>query len=112
MRNATTSAGRGGRLIVAVGAWFCALRMVGQAQLFDLGPVRRPPADVPGGTPAPGQNLAPPASGTPATAPKGPMLQSLPPASAPPAPTHAATVPTGQVALMVSARYGRELPAI
>jgi len=97
-------------LSVIVGMWLVALPTLAHAQLFDI-PLRRPPADVPGVTPGPAQNLAP-SNVTPApTAPKGPMLQSLPPAGSS-APTHTQSVPAGQVALMLSARYGRDLPAI
>jgi hypothetical protein len=81
----------------------------------------RPPNDVPS-APGAAQNPAPPAaapnSAAPA-APKGPMLQSLPPS---PAQLHsgptvatlpaAPIVPAGQGALAVSARFGRDLPAI
>ncbi len=126
MRIAGTRAGGGGRLILAVrwavilpiGAWLAALPEA-QAQLFDLFPPRpadfpapRPPADVPGLAPGTTQSLAPPGAGAPA-APKGPLLQSLPPASsAPAAHPPAPAVPAGQVALAVSARFGRDLPAI
>jgi hypothetical protein len=82
-----------------------------QAQLFDglLSP--RPPINIPNRN-----NLAPP-SGTQAT-PKGPTLQSLPPASAPTPATTQSLPPSnsgqnsGAVALSVSARYGTNLPLI
>src|SRR5205823_963884 len=65
------------------------------------------------------QDLAPPTAvapaPAPAAAPKGPMLQSLPPATSP-GPANAvpggSVVPSGQVALALSARFGRDLPVI
>jgi hypothetical protein len=115
MRIAATSVGRGGRLIVAAGLLLAAWPAGAPAQFFDA-PLR-PPADVPGVPPAPSQNLAPP-GGDSAPAPKGPMLQSLPPATSPApsaprvAPQVAPALPNGQVALALSARFGRDLPAI
>ena len=84
------------------------------AQSFSGFPVVRPPNDVPSVPPGPAQNITPPAATTaPAPVPKGPTLQSLPPAGNPGASAHAvATVPSGQGALAVSARFGRDLPAI
>jgi hypothetical protein len=111
MKNATTSASSGGRLFAALGAWLLAMPMMAQAQLFDPSPLRRPPADVPGGTAGPAQNIAPQGS-PPGSAPKGPMLQSHPPTNSGAAQPGTQMVPSGQVALMVSARFGRELPAI
>jgi hypothetical protein len=78
--------------------------------LLDI-PLRRPPADVPA-TSGPAQNTAPPSN---SVAPKGPLLQSVPPAGnqSPASAPHAGPAPaTGQVALMLSARFGRELPPI
>jgi hypothetical protein len=79
-----------------------------QAQLFDS-PLR-PPIDVPSVPPGAAQNIGAP---TP-PAPKGPMLQSLPPVAAPvPAPSQSAPgVPAGHAALALSARFGRDMPAI
>jgi hypothetical protein len=83
------------------------------AQYVD--PPLRPPADVPNATPGEAQPIAPvpspPVAPAPAPtpAPKGPMLQSLPPAATAPANPG---LPNGQVALAVSARFGRDLPAI
>jgi hypothetical protein len=88
-----------------------ALPAQSQAQLFNIDPLR-PPADIPM-VPGPAQSLAPPSG--PPPAPKGPMLQSLPPPATPaPTPSHSQTpaVPSGQVALAVTARFGRDLPAI
>jgi hypothetical protein len=81
-----------------------------RAQLFNGMPILRPPGDVPGV--APGN--ASPASPAPA-APKGPMLQSLPPAANPGqvhAAPQAAPAPPGQGVLSLSARFGRDLPVI
>src|SRR5436190_23488714 len=112
MRIAATSARGGGGLSVMLGVWLMALPTLAHAQLFDI-PLRRPPADVPGVTPGPAQNIAPANPNPPASPPKGPMLQSLPPAASPATPpSHTQSVPAGQVALMLSARYGRDLPAI
>jgi hypothetical protein len=98
------------------------------AQLFNNTPSfdapLRPPGDVPSAPPSqglPSQGLLAPSaapSGAPgpapnAPAPKGPMLQSLPPA---PVQLHAApampSVPAGQGTLAVSARFGRDLAPI
>ena len=103
--------GRGAQLILAAGLGLTALSAPGlvspaHAQFFTGTPVR-PPNDVPSVPPGPAQSIAPPA-GHPA--PKGPMLQSLPPAGNPGGQAH--TVPAGQAALAVSARFGRDLPAI
>jgi hypothetical protein len=84
------------------------LTAAGQAQLFDS-PLR-PPVDVPSVAPGPAQNI-----GTPTPpAPKGPMLQSLPPVAAPvPTQSQSATAaPAGHAALALSARFGRDMPAI
>jgi hypothetical protein len=107
------STGRGGHLVLAqfaLAAWIAAMPAPGQAQLFTGSPMR-PPNDVPSVPPGPAQSIAPPANPAPA-APKGPMLQSLPPAGHPSAPQAAPSVPAGQGALVVSARFGRDLPAI
>jgi len=71
---------------------------------------------VPSAPPAPAQSLIPPSGNVaPSAAPKGPLLQSLP-ASPGAAQAHAAvsvpSVPAGQGALAVSARFGNDLPAI
>ena len=114
MRIAAISVGRGGRLIVATGLLLAAWPAGAPAQFFD--PPLRPPADVPNASPGPAQNLAPPVGDAAVPAPKGPMLQSLPPgtspAPAPSAPRVAPALPNGQVALALSARFGRDLPAI
>jgi hypothetical protein len=83
------------------------------AQFFDTGPSVRPPADVPGATPGPSQSLAPPSGAITPPAPKGPQLQSLPPAQSPgAAQSQSPALPAGQVTLAVTARYGRDMPAI
>jgi hypothetical protein len=106
-----TSKGRGARLVLGIGLWLAALPAPAGAQSFTGNPIR-PPNDVPSVPPGPAQNIAPPA-GHPSGAPKGPMLQSLPPAGNPgvPAATPPA-VPSGQAALSLAARFGRDLPAI
>ena len=79
------------------------------AQLFDATPMLRPPADVPSVPSPPPQNHSPPSQ---SAAPKGPMLQSLPP-SANPGPAHVApAAPPGQGTLALSARFGKDLPLI
>jgi hypothetical protein len=97
---------------LAVALLLLALPSQAAAQLFNIDPVR-PPADIPGGSLGPAQSLAPPTE-TPA-APKGPLLQSLPAPAAPSAPARTQTapaMPSGQAALAVTARFGRDLPAI
>lgn len=108
MRIAATSAG-GARLALAVGFWFSALLAETHAQFFNITPLPRPPSEVPGQTPGPAQNIAPPNTNRPApAAPKGPALQSLPPAAA----VQPAVGPPGHGSLSLSARFGRDLPVI
>src|SRR6516165_8118826 len=101
------------------GAWAVAVLVIGLAlwgppqeafaQLFDATPMLRPPADVPSVPSPPPQNHSPPSQ---SAAPKGPMLQSLPP-SANPGPAHVApAAPPGQGTLALSARFGKDLPLI
>jgi hypothetical protein len=121
MRIAGTRRGRGAQFVVrpfiwAAGFWLATLPAA-NAQSFNAFPGLRPPNDVPGVPPGPSQNIIPPSGNAPApapAAPKGPMLQSLPPAGNPGVQTHnnAPTVPAGLAALAVSARFGRDLPAI
>src|SRR5712671_6946969 len=117
MRNSAASVGGIGPYGLAVGLWLSALSAEAGAQLFDNLPIPRPPGDValprppgevPGSVPAPqapAQNLAPPAST--GSIPRGQTLQSLPPVASP-----SPSLPSGQVALAVSARFGRDLPPI
>jgi hypothetical protein len=109
-----TRSGRGGQLVLATGMWLAALSAAADAQFFANSPdssfTLRPPKDVPSVPPGPAQSLIPPSGNV---APKGPTLQSLPPASNPMGQVHAPpAVPAGQGALAVSARFGRDLPAI
>jgi len=100
---------------LATGVWLAALAATANAQFFGStqGPdafTLRPPRDVPSVPPGPAQSLIPPSGNV---APKGPLLQSLPAAANPGAQAHAApSVPAGQGALAVSARFGHDLPAI
>src|SRR5262245_53841536 len=115
MRIAATSAGSGGLFVLAVGFWLSAFPAESNAQFFNITPVPRPPSEVPGSTPGPAQNIAPPPgpAATPAQpAPKGPMLQSLPPAGNTPAASTPAPSGSGQGSLALSAKFGRDLPAI
>src|SRR5262245_10153406 len=82
------------------------------AQFFDRAPLLRPPADVPSAPPAQTQNVAPANPNPSNVAPKGPMLQSLPPQGGAPQVHAMPVVPPGQAALTVSARFGRDLAAI
>jgi hypothetical protein len=104
---------------LAIGLWLAACPVAANAQLFGNAQegsfTLRPPRDVPSVAPGPAQSLIPPSGNL--AAPKGPMLQSLPPANNPgvqghPAPTTTAALPAGQGALAVSARFGRDLPQI
>src|ERR1043165_8326657 len=83
MRITATSAG-GARVALAVGFWLSVFLAEAHAQFFNIGPLPRPPSEVPGQTPGPAQNIAPPNNNRPAAVPKGQMLQSLPPTPAPP----------------------------
>jgi hypothetical protein len=107
---------------LATGVWLAALaaaanaQFFGSTQSFDSSFTLRPPRDVPSAPPAPAQSLIPPSGNVaPSAAPKGPLLQSLP-ASPGAAQAHAAvsvpSVPAGQGALAVSARFGNDLAAI
>jgi hypothetical protein len=113
-----TRTGKGGQLVlaislVAIGFGLAALPRQAGAQFFDGTPMLRPPNDVPLVAPAPGQSIAPPNPSSPApAAPKGPMLQSLPPAASPGQVHAVPTLPAGQGALTLSARFGRDLPVI
>jgi hypothetical protein len=112
MRIAGTGTGSCGQLVLAVAMGLAGLPATSHAQFFNPPAVQRPPADVPSVPPGPAQSLAPPAGTLAPAAPKGPQLQSLPPSGSV-APTQSApTVPAGQVGLAVSARFGRDLPAI
>src|SRR5262245_48992391 len=120
MRSGGTRTGRGSQLVLVTGVWLAALAATANAQFFGStqGPdtfTLRPPRDVPSVPPGPAQSLIPPSGNVaPSAAPKGPLLQSLP--ANPGAPTHAAvnvpSVPAGQGALAVSARFGHDLPPI
>ena len=119
MRSGGTRPNRGGQFVLAIGLWLAASPVAANAQLFGNAQegsfTLRPPRDVPSVAPGPAQSLIPPSGNL--AAPKGPMLQSLPPANNPgvqvhPAPTTTAALPAGQGALAVSARFGRDLPQI
>ena len=108
--------GKGGQLALALGlgavGFALALPSMANAQFFDrAAPLLRPPNDVPSVPPGPAQSITPPnPSPSAPAAPKGPMLQSLPPAASQ---GHAVpALPAGQGALALSARFGRDLPAI
>lgn len=105
----STSGVRGGRLVFAMAILLAACAGEARAELFNLPPIR-PPADIPSGPSLPPQNLAPPSQTiAPPPAPRGPTLQSLPPAHTP-APTPRAASGLGQLA--VTARYGPNMPQI
>jgi hypothetical protein len=110
---AATSAG-GARVALAVGFWLSVFLAEAHAQFFNIGPLPRPPSEVPGQTPGPAQNIAPPNNNRPAAVPKGQMLQSLPPTPAPPPAATAppAIAPAGHASLTLGARFGRDLPVI
>ncbi len=112
----TIRTGRRGRLLWAAGMALGALATIAantaQAQIFNL-PGLRPPAEIPSPQPPPGQNPTPPLneSGAP-PAPRGPTLQSLPPAANPiPAPQQRPAGPP-QAQLALTARYGSNMPQI
>jgi hypothetical protein len=98
---------------VAVALLLAALPGDAAAQFF-FGPPLRPPNDVPSVPPGAAQSIAPPPGSTATPVlPKGPMLQSLPPAGNPGVQGNSSpAVPFGQAALALSARFGRDLPAI
>jgi hypothetical protein len=93
---------------VALGVGFAAPV---SAQLFSDRPPPVPPASVPEPPGGPAMNLAPPSG--PASIPNLPPPLTAPPAVAtvPPAPPSVAVVPN-QAVLALTARFGRDLPAI
>jgi hypothetical protein len=111
MRTGGTGTGSFGQLVLAVGVWLAGLTAASHGQIFFNAP--RPPADVP--SPGPAQSLAPPPGNPAAPAPSQPAPKSSP--SPPPAGASAPSqsnpaAASGQVPLAVSARFGRDLPAI
>lgn len=81
------------------------------AQFFDPN-APRPPGEVPGAPAAPpGASLVPPGRTDRTAPPNGPALQSLPPIPANP-PSQIGPIPAGQAGLALSARFGRDMPAI
>jgi hypothetical protein len=113
MTSGGTTTGRGSRVGAAVVLLLATLPGVADAQFFSGAPLR-PPNDVPSVPPGPAQSIAPPPGSTVTpVAPKGPMLQSLPPAGNPGVQGNfSPAVPSGQAALALSAHFGRDLPAI
>jgi hypothetical protein len=113
MRIGGTTTGRGVRLAPAVALLLAGLPAVANAQLFGGTPLR-PPNDVPSVAPGAAHSIAPPpASVAPSVVPRGPTLQSLPPAANPGVQGHSVpAMPSGQASLALSARFGRDLPAI
>ena len=110
MRIGGSGTGGFGQLVLAVAMGLAGLPAASHAQFFNSPPVSRPPADVPSVPPGPAQSINPPAGNVTPPALRGP--QSLPPSShAAPTPGNTG-VPAGQVPLSVSARFGRDLPAI
>jgi hypothetical protein len=95
---------------VALGFVLAIVPLQASAQFFDRTPTLRPPNDVPSVPPGPAQNITPPPASQ--AAPKGPMLQSLPPSGTAPQTHVAPSIPPGQSALVLSARFGRELASI
>jgi hypothetical protein len=97
-----------------VAACLCAALFptVAPAQLLRGEPALIPPAAIPNIAPSPPTQIAPGAS---LTAPGGGVAPPPPPAAAPPMtapPAAAPMVPPGQIALALSARFGREPPGI
>ena len=85
MRIAGTRRGRGAQFVLATGLWLAAQAVAANAQFFNGFPSIRPPNDVPSVPPGPSQSIIPPSgNAAPSAAPKGPMLQSLPPGAANP----------------------------
>jgi hypothetical protein len=111
-----TETGSFGRFVLAVAMALAGMPAAAHAQFFNPPAVQRPPADVPSvpSVPAPAQSIAPPSGNVaPPSTPRAMQLQSLPPSgNLSPAQSAPAVVPAGQVPLSVSARFGRELPAI
>jgi hypothetical protein len=119
MRIGGTRTGRGSQLVLATGVWLAALAAAANAQFFgstqgsDSSFTLRPPRDVPSVPPGPAQSLIPPSGNVaPSAAPKGPLLQSLPANPGAHAAVSVPSVPAGQGALAVSARFGHDQPAI
>ena len=111
MRTGGTGSGRFGQLVLAALVSLAGLPTAGHGQIFfnNAPAVQRPPADVPSVPPGPAQSLAPPA-GNPA--PPAAKSSPPPPAGNPASSQGTPAVPAGQVPLTVSARFGRDMPAI
>jgi hypothetical protein len=122
MWSAVTDCGRAGLVALAAAAWLLASSGMAAAQFFDGQSAPRPPGDVPiapAPAPPPAAGLVAPGPGggvrgDRVAPPSGPVLQSLPPASAnpPSAPAQIAPIPAGQAGLALTARFGRDMPAI
>jgi len=115
MRIAATDAGRGGLFVLAAAGWLAASSAAATAQFFDGPAAPRPPGEVPTPPPTAAPPPGPPSRGDRIAPVSPPTLQSLPPtpANPPPAPAQAApTIPAGQAGLALTARFGREMPAI
>ena len=108
MGMAGTRIGRG-RLRLITGLALALVSAPAGAQWFNGVPEMRPPNDVPSAPPGPAQSIAPPpANAAPSVAPKASQ-----PAANPSAAAHAApAIPSGQAALAVSAKFGRDLAPI
>jgi hypothetical protein len=104
---AGTRIGRGGLRLIT-GLSLAVLSAPAGAQWFNGAPALRPPNDVPSVPPGPAQSIAPPAgNAAPSAAPKAPPASATNPAA------HAApAIPSGQAALTVSAKFGRDLAVI
>ena len=112
MRLGGTRMGRGAQLVLA---WLGSRPCRRRPMLSSFAePPMRPPNDVPSVPPGPAQSIAPPGGNPAPAAAQGPACcKRHPPPGSSGAPGQAApTVPAGQGALAMSARFGRDLPAI
>src|SRR5579871_14869 len=116
MRIAAKNARRMGLFVLAAAGWLVASSSLASAQFFTGAPsAPRPPGEVPVPPDAGGLPSGPAGRGDRVAPANGPTLQSLPPTPANPTPSAALlgpTIPAGQSGLALTARFGREMPAI
>jgi hypothetical protein len=105
--------GQSGRLLPALALAFVLVLVIAApatAQMFTDQPPPVPPASVPDAPSGPALNLAPPSG--PAAVPNLPAPLTQPSVAAVPPVAPSAASPPGQAVLSLTARYGKDLPAI
>jgi len=111
--NGIDRSGQSGRLLPVLAlavTLVLAIAAPAKAQMFTDQPPPVPPASVPEPPSGPALNLAPPSG--PASVPNLPAPLTQPSVAAVPPVTPPAASPPGQAVLSLTARYGKDLPAI